>query len=61
MIRTSADVTGCFSAAEKVLQLKSRTDEQTSFLMSLLDALEQVSVWWTQGRSPDSPALVETT
>lgn len=35
-------VKGCFSAAEKVLQLKSRTDEQTMFLMSLLDALEQV-------------------
>lgn len=40
---------GCFSAAEKVLQLKSRTDEQTMFLMSLLDALEQVSCPITHG------------
>jgi vacuolar protein sorting-associated protein VTA1 len=36
-------IAGCFSAAEKVLQVHSRTKEQTMFLMSLLDALEKVS------------------
>ncbi|GFZ47391.1 hypothetical protein JCM24511_05134 [Saitozyma sp. JCM 24511] len=32
----------CFSAAEKVLKVHSRTKEQTMFLMSLLDALEKM-------------------
>jgi hypothetical protein len=36
-------IAGCFSAAEKVLKVHSRTKEQTMFLMSLLDALEKVS------------------
>ena len=34
---------GCFYAAQKALKVPERTKADTLFLMSLLDALEQVS------------------
>jgi vacuolar protein sorting-associated protein VTA1 len=39
----SADNPGCFSAAQKALKIKERSKGETMFLMSLLDALEEVS------------------
>jgi vacuolar protein sorting-associated protein VTA1 len=43
---SAADAAGCFYAAQKALKVPKRSNADTALLMSLLDALEQVS-WLT--------------